>query len=117
MVVRIRLKTGKRIRPERARRRSGRNRSLAAACGSLLIPAALMAYVLGFWRLLSDMGMAGEFAITGLFSHWQIWIVAAVALQIASYTLNRYGRGADLQLPRVFFFRLGKPVGHSSTFK
>ena len=58
MVVRIRLRKG----PPVTRKR-GKNRHLALACGALLIPASLMAYVLGFWRLASDMGMAREFAI------------------------------------------------------
>jgi hypothetical protein len=74
---------------------------LALACGALLIPASLMAYVLGFWRLASDMGMAREFAIRGTFSHWQLWMAAAVLLHLSSYVLNRYGRGGELHVPRV----------------
>ena len=72
-----------------------------------MIPAALMAYVLGFWRLASDIGMTKEFAIQGLFSHWQIWIVAAVSLQVAASVLNRYGRGGEFHLPRALTFRFG----------
>ena len=60
-------------------RRHGKNRNLASAFGSLMIPAALMAYVMGFWRLASDMGIAGGFSITGAFSHWQVWMALAVA--------------------------------------
>jgi hypothetical protein len=84
--------------------------------GALLIPLALMAYVLGFWRLASDMGMAGEFGITGLFSHWQVWIPVAVLLQMTAAVLNRYGRGGDLQLPRLLTFpsRSGKPAVQAS---
>lgn len=64
-----------------------------------------MAYVLGFWRLASDMGVAGEFGITGLFSHWQVWIVLAAALTITSSILNRYSRGGTMRVPRILQFR------------
>ena len=63
-----------------------------------------MAYVLGLWRLASDMGMAGAFGITGLFSHWQIWMAVGAALQFAAWMLNRYGFYADFQMPRVLMF-------------
>jgi hypothetical protein len=69
------------------------------------MPAVLMAYVLGIWRLASDLGMAGEFAISGIFSHWQVWIALAAALHIASASLNRYGRGGSLKGPRLLHFR------------
>ena len=101
MVVRIRFQGSRPFQ-----RKSGKNRHVAAAFAALLIPAALMAYVLGFWRLASDMGAAGEFGIRGLFSHWQIWILLAVALQAASRMLNRYGRGGDFPAPRTLMFRL-----------
>ena len=63
---------------------------------SLLVPVAVMASVLGVWRLAADLKMAGDFAIpTGLFSHWQVWIASAIALAFISRLLNRYGRGDD----------------------
>ena len=96
MVVRIRLNRGRPIR-----RVSGRNRDLALACGALLVPASLMAYVLGFWRLAADMGFAGQFGISGLFSHWQIWILAGVVLHFAASSLKRYGAGGDLHVTRL----------------
>jgi len=102
MIVRIQLRQGHALRKTR-----GKNRHLALAGGALLIPASLMAYVLGFWRLASDIGMTKEFAIQGLFSHWQIWIVAAVSLQVAASVLNRYGRGGEFHLPRALTFRFG----------
>jgi hypothetical protein len=101
MICRIRLKHGRRIQQKR-----GKNRHLALAFGALLVPAALMAYVLGLWRLASDMGMAGRFGITGLFSHWQIWIVAGVLLQAAAASFNRYGHSGDFELPRLLSFRI-----------
>ncbi len=78
---------------------------MASAIGTLLIPVALMAYVLGAWRLASDLGMAGEFAISGLFSHWQVWIALAAGLTLVSASLNRYGRGGTLKGPKLLHFR------------
>lgn len=91
MIVRIRFPHG---RPFQNRR--GKNKELSAALGALLVPASLMAYSLGFWRLASDMGLAGQFDITGLFSHWQLWIGLGVVLHATAITLNRHARGADL---------------------
>jgi hypothetical protein len=96
MIVRIRLGTGRPIQ-----RRLGKNRDLALACGALLVPVALMAYVLGFWRLAADMGFAAEPGITGLFGHWQVGIGTAVFLHASSTTLNRYGRRGHFQIPQV----------------
>ena len=100
MVVRIKLQRGRPIQHKR-----GKNRKVASAIGTLLMPAALMAYLLGAWRLASDIGMAGEFVITGLFSHWQVWIAIAVTLHVASSSLNRYGRGGDLSVPKLLSFK------------
>ena len=101
MIVRIRLQWGRPIQ-----RKRGKNRHVALALGALLVPASLMAYVLAIWRLASDMGMAGEFGITGMFSHWQIWITLGVALQVAASLLNRYGRGGNFHVPRILSFHL-----------
>jgi hypothetical protein len=60
-----------------------------------------MAYVLGFWRLASDMGFTAEPGITGVFGHWQVWIGAAVLLHAASSSLNHYGRRGQFQMPQV----------------
>ena len=100
MMVRIKLRHGPPIQ-----RKVGKNRQVASAIGTLLMPAVLMAYVLGIWRLASDLGMAGEFTITGLFSHWQVWIAVAALLHIGSASLNRYGRGGTLKGPRLLHFR------------
>jgi len=100
MILRIRLPRGRPIE-----RRDGKNRHVALALGALLTPLALMAYVLGLWRLASDMGFAGEFGITGLFSHWQIWMIVGVALQLGGSFLNRYGHGDEFHVPRVLAFR------------
>jgi len=60
-----------------------------------------MAYVLGFWRLASDMGLAGEFPFSGLFSHWQVWIPLGALLHLGSASLKKYGQGGELNLPRI----------------
>jgi hypothetical protein len=96
MKVRLRLPTGPPIK-----RKPGKNRHLALAAGALLIPASLMAYVLGFWRLASDMGLVKGFTIAGLFSHWQVWIALAVLLHVTASILNRYGRSGEFQMPRL----------------
>jgi hypothetical protein len=94
MRVRLQLGTGRRLQ-----RRRGKNRQVASALGALLMPVALMGYVMGIWRLASDMGVAGAFTVGGLFSHWQVWMVSAVAVHVVSYALTRYGRGGELQVP------------------
>jgi hypothetical protein len=54
----------------------------------LLTPAALVALAMGLWRLSADLGWAGAFPIaTGLFSHWQVWIVLSIALKMLSSAL------------------------------
>jgi hypothetical protein len=105
MIVRVKLRQGPPVQ-----RKDGKNRLAASAIGTLLTPAALMAYVLGIWRLASDLGMAGEFAISGLFSHWQVWIALAVGLHITSASLNRYGRGGELKGPKLLHFRKTEDV-------
>lgn len=88
MVVRIRFGRGPKL--ERAGRK---NRRVAMAFAALLTPAAVMAAVLGCWRLAADLKLAGTFAIsTGLFSHWQVWFAFAVLLVICSRVLNHYAR-------------------------
>jgi len=99
MRIRIRLHRGRSLR-----KRLQDNRPLALALGALLTPAALMAYVLGFWRLASDIGVAGEFGISGFFSHWQIWILLAVLLQFAGHALGRYGRDGANPLRELLVF-------------
>ncbi|MFN7996172.1 MAG: hypothetical protein U0Q18_21355 [Bryobacteraceae bacterium] len=91
MVVRIRFAKGPKV--DRQRRK---NRRLALAFASFLTPAALMTAIFGIWRLAADLQWAGNFAIrNGLFSHWQVWLVSAGALQTGSHYLNRYGRSED----------------------
>ena len=91
MIVRIRFG-----RASHVGRKPRKNRRVAAALGSLLVPVAFMASVLGIWRIAADLKITGDFAIAnGLFSHWQVWIASAVVLAFTARFLNRYGRGDD----------------------
>ena len=88
MLVRIRFGRGSRVV-----RRRRKNRRVAMALATFLTPAAVMAAVLGVWRLAEDPHWASDFAIRqGLFSHWQVWFAFAGILQTGAYLLNRYGR-------------------------
>jgi hypothetical protein len=95
MIVRIRFGKGRPVQ-----RTLGKNRHLALAFGALLIPASLMAYALGFWRLAADMGLTRTPGVTGIFSHWQACIGLAVLLSGAASILNRYGGRGVFQIPK-----------------
>jgi hypothetical protein len=91
MVVRIKFRRG----PKVGRRRR-RNKRLALAIAALLPPLALTAGLLAIWRIAADLKLAGSFAIAnGLFSHWHVWMGAAVLLQTCAFALNRYGKSED----------------------
>ena len=88
MRVRIRLRTGPRVRVNRRP-----NRQAALVIGALLTPAAVMACALGFWRLAADLRWTSNFAIpNGFFSHWQVWMAGAAVLEVAAIALDRYGK-------------------------
>jgi len=91
MLVRIRFGKG----PKVALRR-GKNRHIASAFAALLTPAGVLSFCLAVWRIAADLSWTNSFAIpSGLFSHWQVWLVAAALLQACAHVLNRYGRGED----------------------
>jgi hypothetical protein len=91
MVIRIRFK-----RSFRLGRRRRTNKRLALIVASFLPPLALTAGILGAWRIAADLKLAATFAIsTGLFSHWQVWVGAAVFLEVCAFALNRYGKSED----------------------
>jgi len=93
MIVRIRLHPGPKVK--RMRRK---NRHVALALAALITPAALVACLLGLWRLAADLDMAGRFAISaGLFSHWQVWFGCAAVLETIAIALNRYGQQKALR--------------------
>jgi hypothetical protein len=71
-------------------------RGLAAAVAALLSPIAVVAAALAMWRVAADLKLAASFGIpTGMFSHWQVWLAAALLLQICSWLLSRYGKDQD----------------------
>jgi hypothetical protein len=99
MIVRIRLKSGPTVQKTR-----GKNRNVALGAAALLTPLTLSCYVLGFWRLGSDLRFFADFAIsTGLYSHWQVWLALAAILHLTTYSLERYGRGFELRFPTAIF--------------
>jgi hypothetical protein len=93
MKVRLQLGGGQPVLRE-----TRKNRRLALGLAGLLAPAVLATYVLGVWRLCTDVGIAGDFEIKqGLFSHWQVWIALGAAGNVLAVVLNRYGHGRPLR--------------------
>jgi len=95
MVVRIRFINGPKLGQKRQM-----DRRAAQLTAALLSPAALVAFVLAWWRIAADLNWTSSFAIpSGLFSHWQVWMAAATLLQLCSRRLNRYGKDKDEAAP------------------
>jgi hypothetical protein len=91
MVVRIRFGKGPKVGVKRRK-----NQHIALAVAALLPPPAFLAAVLGVWRIAADLKWTNSFAIpSGIFSHWQVWLGAAIGLQLCARILNRYGKGGD----------------------
>ncbi len=91
MVVRIRFGKGSRLGRKRQK-----DKRLALLLAALLPPSALTAAILATWRIAADLNWTNSFAIpSGIFSHWQVWLGAAIALQLCARALNRYGKGGD----------------------
>jgi hypothetical protein len=91
MVVRIRF--GKGLKLGRKRQKDKR---LALLLAVVLPPSALAAATLALWRIAADLNLTNSFAISsGVFSHWQVWLGAAVVLQMCGRALNRYGKSGD----------------------
>lgn len=110
MQVRIQLRSETRVRQKRRK-----NQHVALALASLLTPAAVMACVLALWRLAADLSVTGQFPIRdGLFSHWQVWLTVAAALQFSAVVLNRYGK-AEVVLPETVDSTDGKFVAARHT--
>jgi hypothetical protein len=65
---------------------------LANVLVALLTPSAVVACVMGLWRVGADLGFAGAFLITGgFFSHWQVWIALSIGLKALSSTMIAWG--------------------------
>jgi hypothetical protein len=92
MLVRIQWK-----RPARGGL-TDRERFIALALGTLLAPAALVAFTMAFWRIAADLRLTSSFVISsGVFSHWQVWLVSAALLLLSVSLLNR-SAGAAMKL-------------------
>jgi hypothetical protein len=89
MIVRIRFGAGTPFT-----RPAGRNGRLATAGAVLMTMAAVSFGILAAWRVMIDLGIFSEdFAFSsGLFSHWQVWLAAAIAAQWTGLRLNAYAR-------------------------
>ncbi len=62
---------------------------------ALITPAAVIALVLGLWRLTADLEWTGSFLISnGFFSHWQVWIALAIALKLGASALAPFSAKA-----------------------
>jgi hypothetical protein len=103
MIVRVKLRKGRAL--VRNRRK---NTQVALAGSALLYPISLMAYVLGLWRLASDMRLVGEFTAHGALSHWQVTVGIGALLHATASVLSRYGRGEPLP-DFLTLLRFGKP--------
>lgn len=91
MVVRIRF-----VKPPSPGERRERNRRAALAFAALLQPPAVAAFSLALWSLAAGFQWVGSFAFpSGLFSHWQTWVVAAGGIWLCAHALNRYGNNGD----------------------
>ena|ERR1041385_538902 len=91
--MKVRIRFGKSVK---VRKNRLRNHRLALLAGALLMPAALAAWVLGFWRIAADLNWTSQFAIqSGPFSYWQVWLGLGALLQWCSRMLNRYGKRED----------------------
>src|SRR5260370_42688845 len=62
---------------------------------ALITPAAVIALVLGLWRLTADLEWTGSFLISnGFFSHWQVRIVLASPPQLGGPPLAPFSAKA-----------------------
>lgn len=66
----------------------------------VLTPMAVLAGVLGAWRLGSDPGWTSDFFIAdGLFSHYQFWFATAIGAQLSVFILNRWVTSRNISVP------------------
>ena len=108
MIVRIRLRIG-------ARKKSIPPPGLDLGDESLRTPLpshpaaavltrlSVLAIAFALWRLSVDLNIAPWFVVpSGIFSHWQVWLALAVALQGGAFLLNkRVRREAEESFPSI----------------
>lgn len=93
--MRVRIRFG---RGSVVTRRKGKNARVALLIASLLTLIAICLAFMGFWRLLEDVDLTGDFVFdSGILSHWQIWLGGACAIQYAAWRLTAYSRGAGIE--------------------
>lgn len=64
--------------------------------GAFVTPAAVIATVMALWRIGADVGFTGEFVVsTGLFSHWQVWMMLALVLKLTGSLIHRTPQAPD----------------------
>ncbi len=91
MKVRIRFGKGPKVG-----KNGRRTRRAALAFAVILRPVAFLVALMGVWRISADLGFTSSFVISsGFFSHWQIWVAAAVCIEFLCHLLNRYGKRTD----------------------
>jgi hypothetical protein len=72
------------------------SQSAAGAVSFLIRSLALASGVLGVWRLGIDVGWTQDFVISaGVWSHWQVWLALAAALNAAASFVLRAARRDD----------------------
>ncbi|MEN6603125.1 MAG: hypothetical protein ABFD86_11985 [Bryobacteraceae bacterium] len=68
--------------------------------GLLLTPVAVLAGVLGTWRLGADLGFTSNFFIAdGVLSRYQFWFALAIGAQTSAIILNRRAANRKNDLP------------------
>jgi hypothetical protein len=71
------------------------SREMAGVVAFALRPAALLALAMGVWRLGIDIGWTQDFFISaGLLSHWQVWMMLALCVQMTAAFLERASHSA-----------------------
>lgn len=108
MIVRIRLRTGARKKPASALDLELGDESLRTPLPShpaaaILTKLSVLAIAFALWRLGVDLDIAPWFIVpSGIFSHWQVWLALAVALQSGAFLLNkRVRREAEESFPSI----------------
>ena len=71
-----------------ARRTVATSAQAADVLVALVTPSAVIALVMGLWRLTADLGWTETFPIsTGFFSHWIVWVALAIGLKFGASVL------------------------------
>ena len=70
--------------------------------GLVLTPVAVLAGVLGAWRLGADAGWTNSFFITGgVFSRYQLWFALAIVAQTSAFMLKRWAGNQNKHVTAV----------------